>query len=209
MAIQKIDEFKKRLAQPCDLNSPADVAVMQRTVRDFMRSLHSDHFAKALVKDEPLLDQFCRFVSRDEVFVVVKMVVWQFRTSMYENLEILERSQGANVSTGTKCLIIILERLDQDSRLPPRFRYGTGFSTEAAMMVDRQLRWMRQLLSGGQGIEPGSSEEADVKELHRLVEKVLRPVALARADASTTPALDPYPVLRDQSGGDEDEDMEL
>ncbi|KAL9040494.1 MAG: hypothetical protein Q9180_001873 [Flavoplaca navasiana] len=203
MAKQKGDDFKVRLAQACDLSDGADVGGMLKTVRDFIQSLRNPGFSAMLLEDRQLLDQFCDFVSRDEIFGHVKMVVYQFRTPMDENLEILRSSEDTDAA---RCLFIILSRLEHDHRLPQKFRYGSCYVNEAALMRDRQKLWMELLLSSEEGVEPGSSEEADIHDAHRRVERVLRPDTLAAAEALDDPV--PTSFRSDESDGEEAEGYE-
>lgn len=63
-----------------------------------------------------------------------------------------------------ECLVIILTRLENNSRLPPRFRYGTYFRAEAALIRSRQLRWIQYLYSKGRGIDPESYRNKEIHE---------------------------------------------
>lgn len=69
---------------------------------------------------------------------------------------------------------MILTRLENDGRLPPRFRYGTHFRAEAALIRSRQLRWMQYLYSEGRGVDPESCRNEEIHEWYNGVEECLR-----------------------------------
>ncbi|KAL8675830.1 MAG: hypothetical protein Q9224_007375 [Gallowayella concinna] len=123
--------------------------------------------------------------------------------------------KGSEDTSTTKCWLVILSRLENDRRLPPRFHYGPCYLTEASLLSDRQRHWMDLLLSTEHSPESGSREEAEICEAHRRVEKVLRPATLAAADSIDLPVMDAAASLRNESEDeanesevDEDDDYE-
>ncbi|KAL8854854.1 MAG: hypothetical protein Q9221_000360 [Calogaya cf. arnoldii] len=181
MSSQDMEDLKSELAQSYDIKNPLHVSLMLGTVRKFMLLLQKDESSQALLKENHLLGQFCDFVSRDKVFKLVEPVVPEFRMSKDEREEILKHSKTNEDSPRAECLMIILNRLEDDRRLPPRFRYGTCFRAEAALLRSRQLRWMQYLYSEGRGIDPESSRNEEIREWYNGVEECLRPAAAAAA----------------------------